>query len=338
MKTKNTFIAAFAVVAFAIYGCDDPGKNPAAPESQNAQLTQLTQNDLSKLLHEPGIEFLGQPDTPLPERNRSLSRIANEAAGITIYVPNDYPTIQSAIDAAQPGATIIVESADRPYDEDVRVNKDGIRLIARDGATVQGRIVIYYSDNVTVANFTVYLDIPTSWGGVSVVYGDNAKVLNNTVFESGSVSGRGIYVFQSTGSIIKNKTSIGLLLNGIVLFYSNDNTITKNRSVGNSEGIRFVFSDNNKVHHNESNKNQFAGLHFSNSSDNNFAKGNISNHNGSSGITVGDNGQFGIYVYGSNTTVTSNNFHCNSGFGDIYDTGVNNTFRDNSTGPLPDCQ
>ena len=43
------------------------------------------------------------------------------ASAATIYVPDDYPTIQAAVDAANAGDTIIVR--DGTYIENVNVNK-----------------------------------------------------------------------------------------------------------------------------------------------------------------------------------------------------------------------
>ncbi|HID43216.1 MAG TPA: hypothetical protein EYP30_05460 [Archaeoglobaceae archaeon] len=43
------------------------------------------------------------------------------SSALTIYVPDDYPTIQGAVDAANPGDTIIVR--DGIYYENVMVDK-----------------------------------------------------------------------------------------------------------------------------------------------------------------------------------------------------------------------
>jgi len=56
--------------------------------------------------------------------------IIPEAA--TIYVPDDYSTIQAAVDAANPGDTIIVR--DGTYIENVNVNKDHLTIRSENGA------------------------------------------------------------------------------------------------------------------------------------------------------------------------------------------------------------
>ena len=58
----------------------------------------------------------------------------------TIYVPNDYGTIQGAVDAASSGDTIIVR--DGTYTENVNVNK---RLTIR---SENGSASIYYGSGI----------------------------------------------------------------------------------------------------------------------------------------------------------------------------------------------
>ena len=55
-----------------------------------------------------------------------------EASPGTIYVPDDYLTIQAAVDAASPGGTIIVR--DGTYTENVDVNKDHLTIQSENGA------------------------------------------------------------------------------------------------------------------------------------------------------------------------------------------------------------
>jgi len=54
-----------------------------------------------------------------------------EASPVTSYVPNDYPTVQAAVDAASPGDTIIVR--DGTYTENIDVNKDHLTIQSENG-------------------------------------------------------------------------------------------------------------------------------------------------------------------------------------------------------------
>jgi len=55
-----------------------------------------------------------------------------EASPATIYVPDNYSTIQAAVDAASPGDTIIVYPG--TYNENVDVNKDHLTIKSENGA------------------------------------------------------------------------------------------------------------------------------------------------------------------------------------------------------------
>jgi len=76
----------------------------------------------------------------------------------TIIVPDDYPTIQEAINAANPGDTIFVRAG--TYYENVVVNKSvllvgenkELTLIDGDGI---GNVVSVIASNVIIHNFTI---------------------------------------------------------------------------------------------------------------------------------------------------------------------------------------
>ena len=77
-----------------------------------------------------------------------------------IIVPNDYPTIQQAINAASPGETIVVK--DGTYVENVKVNKS-VTIISENGSAnciVQAvrsydNVFEITADNVTISGFTI---------------------------------------------------------------------------------------------------------------------------------------------------------------------------------------
>ena len=84
-----------------------------------------------------------------------------EASPSIIYVPDDYSTIQAAVDAASPGNTIIVK--DGIYTENVDVNKDNITIQSENGAEVtiveaanQGFVFEFSGDTVIMDGLTVY--------------------------------------------------------------------------------------------------------------------------------------------------------------------------------------
>ncbi len=82
----------------------------------------------------------------------------------TLRVPQDYPTIQLALDAAQPGDTI--EIAAGTY-EGFYVPKESCKVVGLPGATVSGRVNVY-EPGVTLEGLTFS-------GGITAFYGVTVK-------------------------------------------------------------------------------------------------------------------------------------------------------------------
>ena len=157
----------------------------------------------------------------------------------TIVVPNDYPTIQSAIDAAQDGAVIYVKSG--VYHENLKVNKS-ISLIGenRDSTVIDGNSSEGYrapiritSDNVTVSGFT----LRDSWDGIQLWEVSGCNVSGNRMINNhygimlGSVSGNSLI-----GNII-NSVELGY---GIYLLDGSNNVIEGNWITSSAEGIAVI--------------------------------------------------------------------------------------------------
>jgi hypothetical protein len=104
-----------------------------------------------------------------------------------IKVPEDYPTIQEAIDAANPGNTICVSSSSRPYYENIYFkNKHDLKLIGENkiSTIIDGRfgtdgnavLIDEESYNVTISGFTV------KNGNVGIqVWGENHTITDNII-------------------------------------------------------------------------------------------------------------------------------------------------------------
>ena len=84
-----------------------------------------------------------------------------EASPATIYVPDDYATIQAAVNAASAGDTIIVR--DGTYTENVKVKKDHLTIKSENGADstiVQAanpgdNVFEVTADYVNISGFTI---------------------------------------------------------------------------------------------------------------------------------------------------------------------------------------
>jgi len=132
----------------------------------------------------------------------------------TITVPDDYPTIQSAIDNASYGDTIYVKSG--TYYETLTINKS-LSLIGEDQETTfinannaTNNIIYINTSNVSIVNFTI----------------TNNKGFPYSVTEPDGI--RAEY-FSSGINIINNTISSVQYGNGISLLYGSGNTITGNK-------------------------------------------------------------------------------------------------------------
>ena len=201
-----------------------------------------------------------------------------------IYVPDDYPTIQQAVDNASDGCIIIV--GDGIYRENVVINKSitltagsspiidgmggyGINVTAND-TIVQGMTVINCSTGIYVHNdsFTIH----------------DVTLDDNTVFNCTYSQGNGIRFSSVINSTINN-TRVNDTLRGVSLGSSSYNNITNNQVYDNSiYGIYLFSSSNNNIslNHVYNNMEGMVLVVFSNS--NNITGGNVIHHNINNGI------------------------------------------------------
>lgn len=126
-----------------------------------------------------------------------------------LLVPDDFPTIQRAVDAAKPGSTIVIKPG--TYRSSVAVQTDGliIRGIDRFRTILSGQdkknngFVVDGASNVVIKNLTVrnYLQ--------NGIFYNNSK--NYTVNKVDAIKNRtyGVYAFNSYYGVIKNSFGWG---------------------------------------------------------------------------------------------------------------------------------
>jgi len=251
----------------------------------------------------------------------------------SINVPDNYSTIQAAVDAAIAGDTICVASG--TYYENVVIAKPltlkgaGSDITIIDGGG-RGTGVKITADNVNVSGFT----IRNSGHGVHLYKCNGANVSSNKITLN---KNNGIYVQSSSGNNIGGNTITSNNLSGLFIQDSSGNTIIDNVIASNAfDGVYLYYSNNNSVSSNTITSHVNLPATSLEGSDNNTINNNtisgnevgISLYDGSNGNTIMGNtilnsGYIGVELfYSGDNSFYHNNF-------------INNTdqvFSDNSAG------
>ena len=165
-----------------------------------------------------------------------------------IRVPEDYSTIQAAVDAASSGTTIQVSAG--TYIENIVIGKDDLKLegesknitvIDGGGSGTCVRITAY---NAEISGFMIKNGIT----GVHIESSTGNTIDNNRI----SDHCEGIYLSNSNNNTIAHNsiTDTRLCFSGIHLSSSEDNVIYDNDLSDNRDGIYVYNSNNNLIYHN----------------------------------------------------------------------------------------
>jgi parallel beta-helix repeat protein len=205
-----------------------------------------------------------------------------------IEVPDDYLTIQEAIDAAEEGYTIYVKEG--TYYENIIVGKLGLRLVGESPETtiIDGNsesVVKITAWAVSVIDFT----IRNGYYGAWISGSSNNTICGNNVTAN---SEYGIYSESSSNNVIDGNFVIKNGEGGIVLsapgnnnitanivtdnggwgidltYYSDNNTVTRNNVTRNWDGIRLRASWYNTLNSNIVTDNWGKGIHMETASEN----------------------------------------------------------------------
>lgn len=177
-----------------------------------------------------------------------------KAEPTTIVVPDDYSTIQEAVDAADPRDTIYVRAG--TYLEHVSINK-GVFLLGENRITTivdgepRGTVIHVDASNVIISGFTIqngdygiYIDDSESvhisdnhivncgfaspQAGIAVYLSHNVTISNNGILGSSRIGTAGIYLASTVESQV-NGNNVSYFHSGIYVFsYSNSNVISNN--------------------------------------------------------------------------------------------------------------
>lgn len=171
----------------------------------------------------------------------------------TIYMPDGYEKIQEAINAADPGDTIIVRSGN--YTENILINKT-VTLIGEERDTTvidgghSGHVIRIIASNVKIMNFTIKDSKRTSdiYSGIFLSRAVNVTICNNVI--KNNIVGVNLRGGSNNTVIIAN-----LILNNSVsgintVENSNFNYIISNTLMNNTAGVKVSSSSFNIFYRN----------------------------------------------------------------------------------------
>jgi parallel beta-helix repeat protein len=197
--------------------------------------------------------------------------IVEETLPKVIFVPTpEYPTIQSGIDAANPGDAVVVDPG--TYPENITISTNGIMLQGSgtggtiiDGGGIGSVIKMSGVSDVIISGFTITNGLgdgedyygSDNGGGIAVYNCSNITIENNLITQnhatkSGHSDGGGIMICKCTGNVAITKNSItdnhvrhwggGISIQGTLDVRIDGNDISNN-TAGLGGGISFWEGD-----------------------------------------------------------------------------------------------
>jgi parallel beta-helix repeat protein len=266
----------------------------------------------------------GKKPSPPPKGGKHVLLVDDDKAQCT---KADFTTIQAAVNAASPGATILVCAG--TYQESVTITKNDLRIRAKGSP---GAVVLDGMAQTLLAGF----------------YIQNASGILINGFRIQNFHEAGILLDNGDGNRIRQNVTTGAHHDGIELrLGSSGNRIEHNRVVDNLASnacgiqIRDLGSTNNVVRHNVSMNNNWGirvglaatdNVVFHNRSINNRAFG-ILNFSGANGTSIKANRAFGnptgISVQGSSGVTVARNHAFGNALDLQWDGTGSNTFQNN---------
>jgi parallel beta-helix repeat protein len=248
-------------------------------------------------------------------------------------------SIQTAVNAAENGDSIIVGSSDGhgagTYTENVDVNKqltiqseNGYSTTTVIAASANDHVFEVTDDNVIINGFSIYGATEGGRAGIYLASVDNCTIEDNRCGWDGTHTNYyGIYLNASSNSTINNNTASYNTGQGIYLTSSNNNNLTSN--IANYNGVDGIFlsaSLSNTLDGNTASNNTWDGIHIESSSNSNILNNNTTTYNEAGGIVLDSSSENNL----TNNT-TDNNCETWIGAGISLSSSSNNNTLNNNT-------
>ena len=259
----------------------------------------------------PSVEELSSAleySTSEPIKATHVSPVTGTASASTIYVPDNYSTIQAAVNAASPGDTVIVR--DGTFIENIEVYKSltirsekgpdstvvraeypdlpvfeiAANYVNLSGFTVKGAyedhgIYLYSADYCSISNNIC----SENEDGILLIVSENNNISNNDCY----LNNDSISIFLSNSNNISNNVCSDNGDDGIDLIMSNSNNISNNVCSDNEDyGIKLHMSENNNISDNNCPSNSCSI--FLTYSANNSVSGNVCSYSSACGIFIAE--------------------------------------------------
>ncbi|MCK5290971.1 MAG: right-handed parallel beta-helix repeat-containing protein [Thermoplasmata archaeon] len=239
----------------------------------------------------------------------------------------NYTTVQSAVDAADPGDTVYVFNG--TYSERITITKSLTLTGERRASTIinggwAGDVIYVSASWVNISGFTIRNGGSESDdAGIELRYYSNCRIHDNIVSNNGQ--GMRLTNTDRSDTILSNNVVAGNYQWGIFVGWADNNTtISNNLVLNNAGGIRLSFSDNNTVFDNNVSNNGGDGIMFRGY--NNTVVNN----------TVFNNEGYGLYIGGSNHTIDNNNISMNAQYDVYFRSSSHSSLSNNSIASLSD--
>jgi parallel beta-helix repeat protein len=245
-------------------------------------------------------------------------------------------SIQTAINAASNGDTIIVGSSDGHgsglYNENLEVNKqliikseNGYNTTTVVASNSDDHVFEVTDNNATINGFSIYGATGIEKSAIYLDTVDDCIISNNRCgWDASYKNYRGIHLVSSNTCTISNTTASYNSGEGIYLVSSTEDTLTSNMASHNSgDGISLSTSSSSILNSNTADSNSYDGIRLVPSSDSNTLNNNISLGNGNNGF---------LLVASSNNNLTGNTANNNLATHGFYlvSSSNNNTLNNNT--------